>query len=114
MINKNRSETDSMNKTESIVKSRNDYPFFYVSLILAAFAIGLCRSLLYVSVTIRASLNLYLKMFENVIESPIRFFDSNPIGKILNRFTSDFSPADYQLPIISYMIILVRAKDQIT
>lgn len=113
-INTNRSEADSMNKTESIVKRRNDYLFSYVSLILATVGIGLCRSLLHFSSTARMSSNLYSKMYESVIGSPIRFFDSNSIGTILNRFTSDISAADDNVPFLTYIISLVSNLDQIS
>ncbi|CAD5115494.1 DgyrCDS4463 [Dimorphilus gyrociliatus] len=101
------SETDSMNKTESIVKGRNDYPFVYVSLILTAFGIGLFRSLLHFTVALRISSNLYSKMCESVIGSPIRFFDSNSIGQILSRFTTGISTADNNLTFAFYNMTLV-------
>ncbi|CAF3567650.1 unnamed protein product [Adineta steineri] len=42
---------------------------------------------------------LHNKMFLRLIRCPISFFDTNPIGRILNRFTSDIAIMDDSLPI---------------
>ncbi|XP_055020449.1 ATP-binding cassette sub-family C member 4-like [Boleophthalmus pectinirostris] len=38
-------------------------------------------------------------MFSAVLRSPVRFFDINPIGRILNRFSKDIGQMDSMLPI---------------
>ncbi|CAF4162665.1 unnamed protein product, partial [Rotaria magnacalcarata] len=37
-------------------------------------------------------------MFQRIIHCPISFFDLNPIGRILNRFTKDMAIVDEELP----------------
>lgn len=37
----------------------------------------------------RASQNLHDGMFKGLISTTIRFFDTNPSGRILNRFSKD-------------------------
>ncbi|CAF1384435.1 unnamed protein product [Rotaria sordida] len=42
---------------------------------------------------------LHNKMFTRLIRCPISFFDTNPVGRILNRFTSDVATMDDSLPM---------------
>lgn len=45
----------------------------------------------------RGNENIYLKMIDSLMKSPVIYFDQNPSGRILNRFTSDMSLLDTQL-----------------
>jgi ABC-type multidrug transport system fused ATPase/permease subunit len=47
--------------------------------------------------SLQASKKLYNQMFIRVIKSPLRFFDTTPIGRILNRFSKDFEIIDSTL-----------------
>ncbi|CAF0978516.1 unnamed protein product [Rotaria sordida] len=42
---------------------------------------------------------LHNRMFQRLIRCPIHFFDMNPIGRILNRFTKDVAIMDDNLPL---------------
>jgi ABC-type multidrug transport system fused ATPase/permease subunit len=44
---------------------------------------------------VRASQNIYKRAINNIIHAPISFFDSNPIGRILNRFSKDQDAIDF-------------------
>ena len=46
----------------------------------------------------RASRNLHDEMLQAVVHAPIRFFDSQPVGRILNRFSKDIGFLDDLLP----------------
>nr|MCP8719475.1 ABC transporter transmembrane domain-containing protein [Asgard group archaeon] len=50
------------------------------------------------------------KMAESVLRSPMSFFDTTPIGRILNRFTEDIGKIDMNLPwtIISFVTTLLN------
>ncbi|OWF53711.1 ATP-binding cassette sub-family C member 9 [Mizuhopecten yessoensis] len=68
--------------------------------ILNLTAIGgamLASGLLYVA-GIQASKVLHSTMLDTILHVPIRFFDTNPTGRILNRFSSDMSQIDQKLP----------------
>ena len=58
----------------------------------------LLRDFLVHYLVIRSSRNLHAKMTEAVIKSPVLFFDTNPIGRIMNRFSSDTGNLDDKLP----------------
>ncbi|CAF3943944.1 unnamed protein product [Rotaria sp. Silwood1] len=53
---------------------------------------------------------LHNKMFLRVIRCPISFFDTNPVGRILNRFTSDVAAMDDSLPIIIHEFLVCLSQ----
>lgn len=58
----------------------------------------------------RASKVLHDKMFGSLLFTPMRFFDTNPSGRILNRFSKDMGAIDEIMPRImldAVQIILV-------
>lgn len=49
-------------------------------------------------------------MFQSLIRAPMRFFDINPAGRILNRFSKDMGTVDDVLPrfiLESIQVLLV-------
>jgi ABC-type multidrug transport system fused ATPase/permease subunit len=48
---------------------------------------------------LKASRNLHNPVLQQVLRSPMSFFDSTPIGRILNRFGREIEIVDMQLPI---------------
>lgn len=72
--------------------------YVYGSLIIALFIIALARSLLFYLLAVRSSQKLHDIMFYNVINASMRFFDTNPSGRILNRFSKDMGSVDELLP----------------
>ncbi|KAJ8315796.1 hypothetical protein KUTeg_007946 [Tegillarca granosa] len=47
---------------------------------------------------IHASRVLHRNMLHNVLRSPMSFFDTTPVGRIVNRFSQDIDTIDTQLP----------------
>lgn len=54
-----------------------------------------------------ASSVLHKRMFEAVVNSSVAFFDNNPIGRILNRFSKDVGTMDDQLAFVFFEFIMV-------
>ena len=51
---------------------------------------------------IRASRRLHHRMLKSVLRSKIQFYDTNPLGRILNRFSADVGICDETLPLTIY------------
>ncbi|PVD27622.1 hypothetical protein C0Q70_12788 [Pomacea canaliculata] len=48
---------------------------------------------------VAASKNLHRRLLASVLRSPMAFFDTTPIGRMVNRFSSDIETIDSSLPI---------------
>jgi ABC-type multidrug transport system fused ATPase/permease subunit len=64
------------------------------ALIVALFVIAITRSIYYYTITIAASKNLHKMAFSGIVSTAMRFFDLNPSGRILNRFSKDLGQID--------------------
>ncbi|CAH1105147.1 unnamed protein product [Psylliodes chrysocephalus] len=73
--------------------------FYYCILVGILVIIVLCRSLAFYKWCLDASTTLHNKMFVNIVYSPMRFFNTNPSGRILNRFSKDIGALDEALPM---------------
>uniref|UniRef100_A0A674EZC4 Multidrug resistance-associated protein 4 n=1 Tax=Salmo trutta TaxID=8032 RepID=A0A674EZC4_SALTR len=73
-------------------------PSLCSGLTLASVIFGFARSLVMFNVLVKAAQSLHNRMFISILRTPVRFFDINPIGRILNRFSKDISQLDSMLP----------------
>uniref|UniRef100_A0A8I3N388 ATP binding cassette subfamily C member 4 n=1 Tax=Canis lupus familiaris TaxID=9615 RepID=A0A8I3N388_CANLF len=84
------------------VTEKLDLPWYlgiYSGLTVATVLFGIARSLLMFYVLVNSSQTLHNKMFESILRAPVLFFDTNPIGRILNRFSKDIGHMDDLLPL---------------
>ncbi|OTF82186.1 hypothetical protein BLA29_015051, partial [Euroglyphus maynei] len=58
----------------------------------------------------RASERLHNQIFERLLRARVAFFDQNPAGRILNRFTKDLGIIDEMLPNTAYDLNLTFAQ----
>lgn len=56
------------------------------------------RGFLFFKVCMHASKILHDRMFYSILHAVMKFFDSNPSGRILNRFSKDMGAIDEFLP----------------
>uniref|UniRef100_A0A3P8TKI0 Multidrug resistance-associated protein 4 n=1 Tax=Amphiprion percula TaxID=161767 RepID=A0A3P8TKI0_AMPPE len=86
--------------------------FLLQGLTAAAVVFGYARSLIIFNRLVRSGQILHNSMFSAVLCTPVHFFDVNPVGRILNRFSKDISQVDSLLPITFvdfYQLILQNA-----
>lgn len=64
---------------------------------LAVLVGSLLNHLIWLERGIRAGKNMHDKMLRSVLNSPVRFFDSTPVGRIIQRFSRDIESVDVYL-----------------
>ena len=63
------------------------------------------RGLFLFYLILSATTNMHNKMAERVLRAKILFFDSNPVGRILTRFSKDLVVFDLMAPMLSVMAL---------
>ena len=84
-------------------KARNNleidsYVPIYGGLFAAALVFSLLRAFVFFHLSLRSSAKLHDRMIIAILKAPVHFFDVNPIGRILNRFSKDIGSMDLTLP----------------
>lgn len=67
-------------------------------LVLGSFIFAAARAFCFLQAAVRCSERLHDKMTVAILEAPALFFDSNLVGRILNRFSRDTGCMDEVLP----------------
>ncbi|XP_036142954.1 multidrug resistance-associated protein 4 isoform X2 [Monomorium pharaonis] len=75
-----------------------DAIYVYTFCIIACAVTTLFSSFLYMKICMNSSCNLHNTMFSNLLNAPMSFFNTNPSGRILNRFSKDMGTMDEMLP----------------
>ncbi|XP_078503543.1 ATP-binding cassette sub-family C member 10-like [Lissotriton helveticus] len=58
------------------------------------------RAFMFAHGTIRASLTIHDRLLQRVMKATVTFFNTTPMGRIINRFSSDLYHADKSLPLV--------------
>lgn len=74
----------------------------YGALTCAAFLLPVVGALLFFFFSLQSSEHLHDRMVVSVLQAPVLFFDTNPVGRILNRFSNDIGCVDEILPKTFY------------
>ncbi|CAG0895339.1 unnamed protein product [Cyprideis torosa] len=80
--------------------------YIYAGIVLSLILLSLVRSWHVMSICMKASVNLHSKMFNSVLRAPMKFFDNNPVGRTLNRFSRDTGNMDELLPTLLLDVVL--------
>ncbi|KAL3283215.1 hypothetical protein HHI36_006364 [Cryptolaemus montrouzieri] len=112
-VNENLNSTNSANiikPTRSFFGQTYDYYqsifttelciYIYSSIICLLIIITLTRSISFFQYCLSASTHLHNNMFVKISRAPMRFFNTNPSGRILNRFSKDIGSIDEILPVL--------------
>ncbi|OQR98910.1 ATP-binding Cassette (ABC) Superfamily [Thraustotheca clavata] len=92
--------------TNAELKSSITTALNYGAIILAAVILVWVRSMYALYIAQWCSINLHKRLFHKVLSLPVpTFFDVTPVGRILNRFSSDLDMLDSQIPFYGYMVL---------
>ncbi|CEM02561.1 unnamed protein product [Vitrella brassicaformis CCMP3155] len=70
----------------------------YWLLVLFLLIFSVSRAHLFFALCLRASQSLHNTVFAKLLSAPMRWFEANPTGRILNRFSKDVSLMDDMVP----------------
>lgn len=73
---------------------------FYSGIVFLMITLTIGRSLVFYRFCNKASIKLHNHMFYKIVYATMRFFNTNPSGRILNRFSKDMNQVDEMLPMI--------------
>ena len=60
-------------------------------------AVQFCSQIFWLQRGIKAGVELHDKMLAAILKAPVRFFDTTPVGRLLQRFSRDLESVDIQL-----------------
>uniref|UniRef100_A0A182IDE7 Uncharacterized protein n=1 Tax=Anopheles arabiensis TaxID=7173 RepID=A0A182IDE7_ANOAR len=78
---------------------RQQYIWIYSGLIILLVILVVQRSFSFFYVCLRISINLHDRLFRGLTRATMYFFNTNPSGRILNRFSKDIGAIDSALPM---------------
>uniref|UniRef100_A0A8C5GX79 ATP-binding cassette sub-family C member 5 n=1 Tax=Gouania willdenowi TaxID=441366 RepID=A0A8C5GX79_GOUWI len=81
------------------------YSTVYVISMGAALLLKTMRGLVFVKCTVKAASALHDKLFRRLLLSPMHFFDTTPLGRILTRFSRDMDEVDVRLTMQAEMLL---------
>ena len=70
----------------------------YSGLSIAESTVMLIRDVLFYTRCAIAAKHIHASLLYGIMRSPMQFFDTNPLGRIINRFSSDIDLMDMQIP----------------
>ncbi|CAF4776085.1 unnamed protein product [Rotaria sp. Silwood1] len=75
------------------------YAYVYLGVILATLIVALIRAGYIFYIMLRGSTHFHNRMLKGILYTSLRFFESNPSGRILNRASKDQQVLDESLPL---------------
>lgn len=94
----NQSNSTTIDESSSSTWPTSTYAYIYGGILASLFIVALFRSFTFFNFCATASRNLHDSMFRGLIATKMRFFDTNPSGRIINRFSKDMGSTDEALP----------------
>ncbi|PIO32455.1 hypothetical protein AB205_0011380, partial [Aquarana catesbeiana] len=111
-INQGSGNTSVVVHNETVVSNSmkdNPHVLYYTGIYALSMVIMLIlkaiRGVVFVKGTLRASSKLHDELFRRILRSPMKFFDTTPTGRILNRFSKDMDEVDVRLPFQAEMFV---------
>uniref|UniRef100_UPI00398EC4DA ATP-binding cassette sub-family C member 12 n=1 Tax=Pristiophorus japonicus TaxID=55135 RepID=UPI00398EC4DA len=74
------------------------YQLIYGMFIVILVVLGIIKGYVFTKFTLKASSSLHDTVFYKILHCPMKFFDTTPTGRIINRFSKDMDEVDVRLP----------------
>nr|XP_050853341.1 probable multidrug resistance-associated protein lethal(2)03659 isoform X3 [Vespula vulgaris] len=87
--------------------NRMEVIYIYSGLTALTAASAFLQMFSFYEVCMRSSRNLHASMFRSIVRTSMYFFNNNPLGRILNRFSKDTGALDTRMPICMFDIIII-------
>ncbi|CAB4373887.1 unnamed protein product [Rhizophagus irregularis] len=88
---------DDDNQEHTEEHSIDYYLNIYILITLISSLFGVARFIILYYGSLKASKKLHKTLLHQVLRAPLRFFDTTPVGRILNRFSKDFETIDSKI-----------------
>ncbi|EDV26684.1 uncharacterized protein TRIADDRAFT_22580, partial [Trichoplax adhaerens] len=79
----------------------------YSCLLLVTWILTATRCIATVKIAIDSAINFHNRMLNSILAAPIYFFDTNPVGRVLNRFSKDLTQVDDDLPFTTSQVVQI-------
>ncbi|KAM7344070.1 putative multidrug resistance-associated protein lethal(2)03659 isoform 2-T2 [Cochliomyia hominivorax] len=103
----NKNENSFPASTQAEVQTDPIDIYIFTGLNIALIAVSVARSFLFFELAKNASTSLHNSMYLGVTRAAMYFFNTNPSGRILNRFSKDMGQVDEILPSVMMDVIQI-------
>ena len=79
-------------------KNQTDKLYIYGAILAGSFVLSVTIETVLINALLNSSKHLHNSMMSAVLNAPVLFFDTNPVGRIINRFSRDIGIMDELLP----------------
>lgn len=104
------STDESVNQTDLSHETRQSFVDYYIIIIVTFVVLILNAEFSFFYALLRASKNLHDMMFKGLTKTFMLFYNQNPSGRILNRFSKDVGSIDRELPQTLFECICVSSE----
>jgi ABC-type multidrug transport system fused ATPase/permease subunit len=99
------SEVSSMGLKDPHSVDVSYYLGVYFAIGMAALVVSSVRLLILYNGSITASRRIHSQLLDRILRAKVRFFDTTPMGRIVNRFSSDLETIDQEVsPQLSFLM----------
>lgn len=103
--------TETIDEEAAIIAKREKFMLMYAIIMVAGTCVYIYRSFSFFRLCLRVSINMHDKLFRGITRARMIFFNNNPSGRILNRFSRDISNVDSLLPVVLIDVIDVSVSN---